>query len=81
MKNTKELQAILTSIFVLNETSEHKNEEIAKICEYAFLRVLEANTNLLILSTVGQKYYDMKEQVRELLAKETKYTKIMGESL
>lgn len=81
MKNTKELQAILTSIFVLNETSEHKNEEIAKICEYAFLRVLEANTNLLILSTVGQKYSDMKEQVRELLAKETKYTKIMGESL
>lgn len=81
MKNTKELQAILTSIFVLNETSEHKNEEIAKICEYAFLRVLEANTNLLILSTVGQKYSDMKEQVKELLAGETKYTKIMGGSL
>ena len=81
MKNTKELQAILTSIFVLNETSEHKNEEIAKICEYAFLRVLEANTNLLILSTVGQKYSDMKEQVKELLAKETKYTKIIRGSL
>ena len=81
MKNTKELQAILTSIFVLNHVSEHKNQDIANICEYAFRRCLETNTNLLVLSTIGQKYPDMKEQVKELLAGETKYTKIMGGSL
>ena len=81
MKNTKELQAILTSIFVLNHVSEHKNRDIENICEYAFRRCLETNTNLLVLSTIGQKYPDMKEQVKELLAGETKYTKVMGETL
>ena len=31
MKNTKEVQAILTAICCINQTSEHKDDDIAKI--------------------------------------------------
>ena len=33
MKNTKEVQAILTAILCINQTNEHKDEDIAKILD------------------------------------------------
>ena len=81
MKNTKELQAILTGIYLLNRTAEKPNPEIEKICEYAFRRCLEANTNLLLLAAIGQTYGSMKEQVADLFHRETRFEKVMGEEL
>lgn len=81
MKNIRELQAILTGIYLLNRTAEKPNPEVEKICEYAFRRCLEANTNLLLLATIGQTYDTMKEQVADLFRRETKFSKTMGEEL
>ncbi len=33
MKNTKEVRAILTAIYCINQTSEHKDEDLAMICD------------------------------------------------
>ena len=38
MKNTKELQPILTAIYVLNHISEHKNEDVAKLADTLYTK-------------------------------------------
>ena len=81
MKNAKELQAILSGIYLLNRLSEEPNIELDKLCEYAFRHCLESNTALLMVATVRQDYNTMKEQVNALLQKETKFLKEMGELL
>ena len=78
MKNTKELQAILSAIYLLNRMDETPNPEIDKLCEYAFRHCLESNTAMLLLAAIGQDYLTMKEQVNALLQRETKFTKEMG---
>lgn len=78
MKNTKEVQIILASIFCLNRTSE-RNEHIDKICDYAFRRLFGANTNLLSLACVGQTKEAMEKQVIEALEIETAYKKYLEE--
>ena len=55
MKNTKEIKAILTAIFAINKTSEREDEDISKILDYAFRRLFESNTNLLLLACIGKK--------------------------
>ena len=78
MKNTKEVQAILTAIFCLNRAGE-RNEQIDQICDYAFRRLLGANTNLLSLACIGQSKEFLEQQVSELLAIETEFKKYMEE--
>ena len=78
MKNTKELQAILSAIYLLNRMDETPNPEIDKLCEYAFRHCMECNTAMLLLAAIGQDYLTMKEQVNALLQRETKFTKEMG---
>ena len=73
MKNTKEIQSILTSIFVLNRTAEKPDKMINDILEYAFMRCFGSNTNLLILATIGQSRLSMERQVLALLDQETKF--------
>lgn len=78
MKNTKEIQPILTAIFCLNRTGE-RNEQIDKVCDYAFRRLFGANTNLLALMCIGQTKEAMEQQVKELLEKDTEFEKYMEE--
>lgn len=78
MKNTKEIQPILTAIFCLNRTSD-KNEKIDRVCDYAFRRLFGANTNLLALMCVGQTKEAMEQQVTELLEKDTAFKKYLEE--
>lgn len=73
MKNTKEVQTILTAIFALNQCSENKDCNISQIIDYAFRRLYGANTNLLILATIGKKYPDMIDEIEELLHQDTKF--------
>ena len=73
MKNTKEVQAILTAIYVLNRTSEHTDTKIESILEYAFHRCFDANTNLLLLATLGKSRLSMEREVDAMLEIETKY--------
>lgn len=78
MKNAKELQAILSGIYLLNHAAKEPNPELEKLCEYAFRHCLEANTAMLLIASIGQDYLSMKEQVNLLLQRETKFTKEMG---
>ncbi len=78
MRNTKEIQSILTAIFCLNRTGE-KNEQIDRICDYAFRRLFGANTNLLALACVGQSKEAMEQQINELLEKDTEFKKYLEE--
>lgn len=78
MRNTKEVQAILTAIFCLNRTGE-RNEQIDKVCDYAFRRLFGANTNLLSLACIGQTKEEMERQVNEMLEMETEFKKYLEE--
>ncbi len=48
MKRTKEIETILTAIFVLNHINEN-NEQIALLSEYALHDICEANSNMIKL--------------------------------
>ncbi len=78
MRNTKEIQPILTAIFCLNRTGE-RNEQIDRICDYAFRRLFGANTNLFSLACVGQSKEAMEQQINELLEKDTEFKKYLEE--
>lgn len=78
MKNTKEIQAILTAIFCLNRTGE-RNEQIDLVCDYAFRRLFGANTNLLSLACLDQTKEAMEQQVQYLLEQETKFKRYLEE--
>ena len=73
MKNTKELQAILTAICCINQTGEHKDEDIAKICDYAFRRLFGSNTNLLMLCCVGRSKEEIMPEIIQVLEQDTQY--------
>ena len=52
MKRTKEIETILTAIFVLNHINEN-NEHIALLSEYVLHDICEANSNMIKL----KEYY------------------------
>lgn len=79
MKNTKEIKAILTAIFAINRTSEHEDNDISKILNYAFRRLFESNTNLLLLACIGKSKKDIMPEVMEMLKTETQFNKYMEE--
>ncbi len=73
MKNSKELKAILAAIHCINFVSNHKEEDICNLVDYAIQRCFEGNTNLLSLHCIGQTKEDIMPQINELLENETKY--------
>ena len=79
MKNTKEIQAILTAILCINQTSEHKDDDIEKICDYAFRRLFGSNTNLLMLCCVGRSKEEMMPEIMQILEQDTQYKKYLEE--
>ena len=79
MKNTKEVQAILTAICFINQTSEHRDNDIDKICDYAFRRLFGSNTNLLMLCCVGRSKDEMMPEIMQVLEQETEYKKYLEE--
>ena len=45
MRHTDEIHAILSTIYCINETTA-KDEDVAKLIEYAFYRVYKSETRL-----------------------------------
>lgn len=78
MRNTKEVQAILTAVFCLNRTG-NEDKEITLILDYAFRRLFGANTNLLMLTCAGQSRKDIEPSVMALLEQETEYKQYLEE--
>lgn len=79
IKNTKELYAILSSIFCINSTGSRDND-INNIVEYAFERVLNGNTNLLVLGCIGRHKEQILPEVMQILNQDTQYQKFLKES-
>ena len=79
MKNMKEVQAILTAICCINQTSKHKDEDIAQILDYAFRRLFGSNTNLLMLCCVGRSKEEMMPEIMQVLEQDTQYKKYLEE--
>ncbi len=79
MKNTKEIQPILTALFAINRTSEHEDKDITLLLDYAFRRLFDSNTNLLIWACVGKTKEEIMSEIRSLLDSETQYTKYLEE--
>lgn len=79
MKKTKEVQPILTALFAINQTSEHKDQDIALILDYAFRTLFECNTNLIIMACAGKDKETIMPEVRDLLDSETGYKKYLEE--
>lgn len=74
MKNTKEIQTILTAIYCINLSKrDNRDKDIDQICEYAFDRIFDSNTNLLIACCVGRTQEELLEEVYEIMYTETKY--------
>lgn len=79
MRNTKEIKAILTAIFCINQTSEHKDEDIALICDYAMRRIFDGNTNMLALCCIQRSKEDIMPEIKQILKEDTQYIKYLEE--
>lgn len=77
MKNTKEVQPILTAIFALNRTGGHEDKDISLILDYAFRRLFGANTNLLLLACLGKTKEQIMPEVMQVLRTDTQYEKYL----
>ena len=67
MKKLDELKFLLTSVFVINQTNEHKDNDISLILDYAFRRFFGTNTNLFILACAGKTKEQIMPEVQKLL--------------
>lgn len=76
MKNTKEMQAILTAIYCINLTGS-KDKNITNLCEYAFTRCTDINFRMIALPTIGKSKDTIMPEVNELLDGETNYKKYL----
>lgn len=76
MKNTKEMQAILTAIYCINLTG-NKDEDITNLCEYAFTRCTDINFRMIALQAMGKNKNTLMPKINELLDGETNYKKYL----
>lgn len=79
MKNTKEMQAILTAIYCINQTG-NKDEDIRKLCEYAYHRCFNANHRMILLCTISKSKEEIMPEVMQLLEQDTQYKKYLKEN-
>ena len=72
MKNTKEIKTILGILFYLNRLG-NKDKDIENVINYAFYRIFQTNTNLLLLACIGHTKEDAMPEIEKILKEETKY--------
>ena len=77
MRNTKEIQAILTAVHCINYTSGHRDNDIHNIVDYAFRRLFGANTNLITLCCVGKTKKEIMPEIMQVLTVDTEYQKYL----
>ena len=75
MRHTYEIHAILTAIYCINETTA-KDDDIAKLIEYALFRVYKDSPVEMRAYCQGKKKSDVMPDLKMLLASETTYVKI-----
>ncbi len=70
MRHTDEIHAILTAIYCINETTS-KDEDIAKIIEYAFYRVYKEGVYDLKELCAEKQKSDIIDELKMLIEAET----------
>ena len=73
MRHTDEIHAILTAIYCINETTA-KDEDVAKLIEYAFYRVYKEGVYTLKEFCAGKQISDIITELAMLLECETEMT-------
>ena len=79
MKNTKEIDAIMTAIHCINVVSEHRDPDIMRLTDYFFRRILGYNSNLKTIYCVGQTKETIMPVLMQLLEEDTEYKKYLEE--
>lgn len=74
MKHIKEIKPILTALYCINFVG-NKDKDIDSIIKYAFNRILEYNTNLLMLVCIGKTKEKIMPEIEQLLSEDTLYKK------
>lgn len=72
MRNLKEIKPILTALYCINQTGA-KDEDIEKILKYAFARVLDINTNVLMLCCIKKTKENIMPEIKQILKEDTAY--------
>ena len=80
MRNTKEIQSILTAIYCINYTRLPRDVDIHNILNYAFYRLFGTNTNLITLCCIGRNKEQMLPEVINMLESDTQYKKYLEEN-
>lgn len=75
MRHTDEIHAILTAIYCINETTT-KDEDVAKLIEYAFYRVYKEGVYDLKELCVDKQKSDILTELAMLLEAETEMSLI-----
>lgn len=78
MKKLDELKFLLTSVFVINQTNGHKDNDISLILDYTFRRFYGSNTNLFLLVCAGKTKEQIMPEVQKLL-EHTQYNNYLEE--
>lgn len=78
MKNTKELQTILSVLFYLNRLGAN-DQDITNLLDYTFRRIFNCNTNLLILACVGKTKETAMPEIIKILGQDTEYIQYLEE--
>lgn len=76
MKNTKEMQALLTAIYCINQTG-NKDNDITNLCEYAFTRCTDINFRFLTLKIITLSKNEIMPEINKLLDGETNFKSYM----
>ncbi len=76
MKNTKEVKTILGVLYYLNRLGNN-DKDIEDVLDYAFYRLFDSNTNLLLLACVGQTKESAKPSIDEILRTQTNFNEFI----
>ncbi len=77
MKNTKEINALITAIYCINRTNGNEDKDIANLCRYIFVNCTNGNPNMLDLLCIGQTKKTIFPYLMKILEEETKFKKYM----
>lgn len=77
MKNTKEINALITAIYCINNTNGNEDKDIKNLCRYIFFNCTNGNPNMLDVLCVGMTKETMLPYLMELLGEETQFKKYM----
>ena len=60
-------------IYSVTKLSENENTDIRELIEYAFDRIFNHNTAMLMLACLGRTLEDSREELNQILKQDTKF--------